>query len=197
MQNFIYDSNKENMTPSSYLSSNSKMLSHQKFHSENNLKALRDIKDNLSAITEINDSEYYSKLKKKEELESLVVENDNQLFKDKTDVEYLNNIVKEKETKKEGIIQNVENNPNIWLENYFVPDGIFNLEVNSNNRYVNQVCIKLNNDLGVVGTKQRENIVCNGVINRNPTNANLNEIFEKEFNQDPESLMLYAAYNLN
>lgn len=196
-EKIVYDSNKENFTPSSYLSSSSKLLSHQKIWNDNNLKNLRDKKENLLNSLEANDIEYYRLLKKKEELMYKVMERDSVLFKEKAELEYLNDILREKENKRNGVAQNTEGSANLWIENnFFNSEGFFNLDTQPG--ITNNIHIKLKNDLAIVGQKNREEILCTGIINTkmNTSNANTNEILDKEFNQDGELLMLYAAYNI-
>jgi hypothetical protein len=195
-EKIVYDSNKENYTPSSYLSSSSKLLSHQKMWNDNNLKLLRDKKEDLMNSLETNDAEYYRLLKKKEELMYKVMERDSILFKEKAELEYMNDILREKENRKDSIAQNVGGSANLWLENYYLSENLFNLDSHIGN--TNQIQIKLKNDLSVLGHKNRDGIICTGVIktNSNTSSANTNEILEKEFNQDPELLMLYAAFNI-
>jgi hypothetical protein len=192
----IYDSNKENYTPSSYLSSSSKLLSHQKMRNENNIKLLRDKKENLLNLLETSDADYYRLLKKREELTYKVMERDSILFKEKAELEYMNDILKEKENKRNSIFQNYEGSANLWLENFYLSENLFNVEKQSAN--TNQIHVKLKNDLSVVGQKNRDGITCTAVIktNNSTSSTNTNEILDKEFNQDPELLMLYAAYNI-
>jgi len=191
-----YDSNKENYTPSSYLSSSSKLLSHQKMRNENNIKLLRDKKENLLNSLEHSDAEYYRLLKKREELTYKVMERDSILFKEKAELEYMNDILKEKENKRNSISQNYGGSANLWLENFYLSENLFHVERQSAN--TNQIHIKLKNDLSVVGQKNRDGFTCTGVIktNNSTSSTNTNEILDKEFNQDPELLMLYAAYNI-
>jgi hypothetical protein len=197
-EKITYDSNKENYTPSSYLSSSSKLLSHQKMWNENNLKSFRDKKENLLNTLETNDIEYYRLLKKKEELMYKVMERDSILFKEKAELEYLNDILREKENKRNGVAQNAEGSSNLWIENNFLStkNGLFTIETNTGN--TNHIHIKLKNDMAIVGQKNRDAISCTGLINtkKNTNNSNTNDILDKEFNQDQELLLLYAAFNI-
>ena len=121
---------------------------------------------------------------------------DSLLFKEKADLEKLNDEFREKETKRIAVINNSESYGNIWLENYLLSENFFTLENQSAN--TNQIQIKLKNELAIVGKRGREGSTSNGLITTksNASTANLNEIFDKEFNQDAEMLMLYAAYNI-
>lgn len=189
-----FDSNKENFTPSSYLSSNSKMLSHQKMWTDNNLKHLRTRKEDLLNLLDTNDTEYYRLLKKKEDLMYKVMERDSILFKEKAELEYMNDIMRERENRKIGVTKNSDECGNIWLENYLLSENFFTIETGNSN----QIHIKLNNDLALVGKKGKEGITCTGLINTKMStgNSNINEILHKEFDHDQELLMLYAAYNV-
>ena len=186
----ISDSNKENQTPSSYMSSASK-FNQQNFYNENYLNNLKEKKESLISIQEANDSQYFNLVKKREELASLVMEKDSALFKEKAELEYLSDILREKEDKRNTILENMNHN-NVWIENQFISKNLCTMENGPNQ----SVIIALKNDFTISGVRQKDQIVCNKFNKTNVGNTNLNEILDKEFNNDNELIKLFAAYNI-
>lgn len=185
----LNDTNKEYMTPSSYLNSNSK-YSHANYYSENNIKFLRDKKDSLLSTQETCDSEYYKKLKIKDDLLNLKIEKENFLLKEKAEIDYLNIVLKDKEQQKYEIESNL-NLKNVQFQEKIL-SNIFELE-NVNNTNIQ---IKLKNDLSVFGkriTKEAFQVLTIGTCKGN---ASTDEILDKEYKEDPDLMTLWAAYNI-
>ena len=68
-------------------------------------------------------------------------------------------------------------------------------------RFINPLIImkdsfKLKNDFCVIGDKYMDDIVISKVVCDNAANGNINAILEKEFNQEPDLLNLFVAYNI-
>lgn len=188
----ISDSNKENMTPSSRFSSSSKMLS---MFNENNLKSLREKKENVIESMEVSQDDYFRLLKEKEQLEFIVAEKEAAITKEKGELEYLNNMLRLKEEQKSKISEKTEE-ANRWLENEFISKNMFETV---DNLPGNKIIVKLKNDVCLVGVKDKDSVNCQGVykINQGNLQSNINEIYEREFANDANSLMYFAAFNIN
>ncbi len=190
MKKNLTDSNKENMTPSSYVSSASKIYS---YYNENNLKSLRDKKDLLINQMEICDIENFKLLKEKEELSCLAVEKDGLIFREKAELEYMNDILKEKENKRNAIIGSVKCSKR-EIENE-ISNGIFNTDITGSGG--NKIFIRLQNDYVITGTKDRNDVYFNAFYRSNNINSNhSNDTLDKELNTNPQLIKYFAAYNI-
>ena len=188
-----FEANKENMTPTSLISSTSKFYSNQKYYAENTMKLMREKVDDISTQMEMNEVKYFKLLKNKEELSMLLFEKDNEAFKEKAEIEYLNDIIREKESNKKSLSDNLENHANIYLDlNVLANNFLFQENIPNENT----AKIKLKNGFNVIGDKNRDGIIISKIVSDSPANGNINSIFEKEFSQDPELLKLFAAYNI-
>lgn len=186
---YAIESNKENMTPTSHLSSSSKLLN-QYYAFESNIKNLKEHKDELINEMGVNENEYYKQFKKKEDLSHLVIEKDTILFKETSEINELNDLLWEKEQRTNSLLDNL-NHTNQTIETTLV-NNIFNMEVSSNS-----IKLRLSNDINIIGMKDSKGAyVFNKIICENKSNMNMNEILEKEYNQDPELMMLYAGFNI-
>jgi len=192
LKNKISDSNKENMTPSSYISSNSKVSSFPISFTENNIKSIRDKKEATITQMEMAEAHHNKLLSEKEELSFLVVEKDSILFKEKSELEYLSDILKDRDNKKNYIKEEV-NSIKVFIENEIISQGLFNTERLTDNKIV----VKLHNDYMINGIKDNNNVAFNGFFKSNSGQSNIsNEIFEREYYNRPQLLKYFAAYNI-
>jgi len=179
----ITESNKENLTPSSFLSSASKFA----IYDENNLKLLKEKKENLISQAESNDEERFKLIRRKEELINMVMEKEGILYREKAESEYLNDILREKENSKNRLIENL-NETNTLLSDY-ICSNLCVIESQDTN-----LNLHIQNDFAINAKKGKEEYTFNKVYKKNL--PSLNEILDKESKENYESIKLFTAYNI-
>jgi hypothetical protein len=168
------DYNKENLTPRS----NSKFST----FFESNFIALKEKSEVL--LTEMEKNEYYKQLKSKDEKTFQLVEKDNLIFREKAEEEFLKDMIQEKEKKIKNITE-INNMPNVIKRNKLA-GTLFNKEVINNT-----IRVKMLNEISIYAQKD-----ITGEYSTMKVAKEGNDILEQIYQQDPESMLYWAAYNI-